>query len=72
MLEVLFIGTLKNPVKNIWVIEFGIIACVMIFSLALIAGSIRDIPFFWQLIDCSFGAIGLVPLIICYLKIKNL
>lgn len=72
MLAVLFIGPLKNPVKNIWVIEFGIIACIMIFPLAFIAGPIRGIPFFWQLIDCSFGVIGLVPLLICYRKIKNL
>jgi len=72
MLAVLFIGPLKNPEKNIWVIEFGIIACVMIFPLAFIAGPIRGIPFFWQLIDCSFGVIGLIPLIICYRKIKNL
>ncbi len=72
MLAVLFIGPLKNPVKNIWIIEFGIIACIMVFPLAFIAGPIRGIPFFWQLIDCSFGAIGLIPLVICYRKIKKL
>lgn len=72
VIAVAFIGPLKDPVKNIWVIQFGRIACVMIFPLAFIAGPIRHIPFFWQLIDCSFGVIGLIPLTICLRKIKKL
>ena len=72
MIAVLFIGPLKDPVKNIWVIEFGMIACISIFPLALIAGPIRHIPFFWRLIDCSFGFIGIIPLAICRKHIKSL
>jgi hypothetical protein len=67
-----FIGPLKDPLKNIWVIQFGMIACIMVFPLALIPGPIRHIPFFWQMIDCSFGAIGLIPLLFCYKRIKQL
>ncbi|HWD87045.1 MAG TPA: hypothetical protein VG367_02890 [Mucilaginibacter sp.] len=66
VLAVLFIGPLKDPVRNIWVIQFGMIACIGIFPLAFIAGSIRGIPFFWLLIDCSFGVVGFVPLYISY------
>ncbi|RVT98512.1 hypothetical protein EOD41_17145 [Mucilaginibacter limnophilus] len=66
MLAVLFIGPYREPVKNIWVLQFGMIACLAIFPLAFIAGNIRGIPFFWQLIDCSFGAIGIIPLYISY------
>jgi len=62
MLAILFIGILKDPVKNIWVIEFGMLACVLIIPLAFIAGLIRHIPFFWRLIDCSFGVFGIIPL----------
>jgi len=72
MLAVLFIGPLRDPVKNIWVIQFGMIACVAIFPLAFIAGSIRSIPIFWQLIDCSFGAIGIIPLYLSYKTIQKL
>jgi hypothetical protein len=43
-----------------------------IWILAFIAGHTREIPFYWQLIDCSFGIIGLVPFTICYRKIKKL
>jgi hypothetical protein len=72
VIAVAFIGPLKDPVKNIWVIQFGMIACIMVFPLAFIAGPIRGIPFYWQLIDCSFGVIGLIPLYICHKKIKAL
>lgn len=69
VIAVSFIGPFKDPVRNKWVIQFGMIACCMIFPLAFIAGYVRQIPFYWQLIDCSFGVIGLVPLYICYNKI---
>jgi hypothetical protein len=63
-IAVAFLGPLRDPVKNIWVIEFGMIACIMVIPLALICGPIRGIPFFWQLIDCSFGVFGFIPLAI--------
>jgi hypothetical protein len=72
VIAVAFIGPLKDPVKNIWVIQFGMIACIMIIPLALIAGPIRNIPFYWRLIDCSFGIIGIIPLYLCYQYIKRL
>jgi len=72
ILAILFIGPYRNPVKNIWVIEFGLIACVLIFPLAFIAGPFRGIPIGWRLIDCSFGVFGFVPLWICYRKTKAL
>ncbi|HTM91109.1 MAG TPA: hypothetical protein VL095_01730 [Flavisolibacter sp.] len=72
ILAILFIGPYRDPVKNIWVIEFGLIACVLIFPLAFIAGSFRGIPIGWRLIDCSFGLFGFLPLWICYSKTKQL
>ena len=42
--------------------EFGMIACLLVIPLALICGPLRGIPFYWQLLDCSFGVIGLIPL----------
>jgi hypothetical protein len=72
MLAILFIGPLINPVKNKWVIQFGIIACLSIFPLAFIAGSVRHIPLFWQFIDCSFGVFGCVPLFVALRDIQLL
>ena len=72
VLAILFIGPLRDPVRNKWVIEFGMIACLLIIPFALVAGHFRGIPFWWRLVDCSFGIAGLVPLIICYRKINRL
>ena len=72
VIAVAFIGPYRDPIKNIWVIQFGMIASVMVFPLAFIAGNIRGIPFFWQLIDCSFGAFGFLLLYFIYRKIKKL
>jgi hypothetical protein len=69
VIAVAFVGPLRDPVRNKWVIEFGMIACIMVFPLAFIAGAVRGIPVYWRLIDCSFGIIGIVPLGICYKKI---
>ena len=72
VIAVAFIGPLRDPVRNIWVIQFGIIACLMVFPLALIAGPIRHIPFYWQLIDCSFGVFGAVPLLLVHRMTRQL
>jgi hypothetical protein len=72
VIAVAFIGPYKDPVRNKWVIQFGRIACIMIIPFALIAGGIRSIPFWWQLIDCSFGILALWPLSKCYSLINKL
>lgn len=72
VVAVAFLGVLKDPVRNKWIIQFGRIACCLIFPLAFIAGHIRGIPFYWQLIDCSFGMVGLIPLSYCYYEIEVL
>jgi len=72
VIALVFIGPLRDPVTNKWIIKSGMIACVLIFPLAFIAWAIRGIPIYWRLIDCSFGIVGLIPLGICYRKIRLL
>ena len=72
VIAIAFYGVWKDPLKNKWIIQFGRIACCLIIPLAFIAGNVREIPFYWQLIDCSFGIIGLIPLTIVYHKIDTL
>ena len=72
VMAIAFIGPLRHPVKNIWVIEFGMIACVLVIPFALTMGSLRAIPFGWQLIDCSFGVFGILPLLLCRKYIHEL
>jgi hypothetical protein len=64
MMAILFIGPYKDPVRNKWVIQWGIISCIAILPLAFIAGPIRQIPWFHILIDCAFGLFGIIPLLI--------
>lgn len=72
IIAIAFIGPLRNPVRNIWVLQFGMIACVLIIPLAFIAGPIRHIPIGWSFIDCSFGIVGIIPLYLCYRYTKKL
>ena len=71
VLAVAFIGPLRDPVKNVWVIEFGMIACGLVVPFALCMGGVRGIPFYWRVIDCSFGVLGILPLWFCYREVKR-
>ncbi|MEU9864785.1 hypothetical protein AB0D99_28300 [Streptomyces sp. NPDC047971] len=72
VIAVAFYGPYRDPVRNIWVIEFGMIACAGIIPLALICGPIRGIPFWWSVIDMSFGVFGVIPLLVVRRMIKRL
>jgi hypothetical protein len=71
-IAIAFIGPWRDPVRNAWVVEFGLIACALVVPFALVAGAIRGIPLAWRLIDCSFGAIGGLTLLICRRSIARL
>lgn len=58
-----FIGLYRDPVRNKWLVSWAMICCISVIPLALICGAIRQIPFFWQLIDIAFGVFGMIPLI---------
>ena len=60
-----FIGAWRDPVRNKWLFTFGLLNCAAVVPFAIIAGGARDIPFYWRLIDCSFGVFGAIPLWIC-------
>lgn len=64
-IAVFFLGAIRNPVQNVWVIEAGLITCILVLPLALICGPVRGIPWGWRLIDCSFGFLGCIPLLYC-------
>jgi hypothetical protein len=65
VIAVAFIGAWRDPVRNRWVFEFGLIACALVIPYALLFGAFRGIPLWWRLIDCSFGVLGAIPLWIC-------
>jgi hypothetical protein len=72
VIAIAFWGTIRDPVRNIWVVQFGMIACLAVVPLALIAGPVRGIPWGWRFIDISFGVFGVVPLLFAYRGIRRL
>lgn len=72
ILAILFIGPYRDPVKNIWVVQFGLIACLLILPFAFVAGNARGIPIGWSCIDCSFGVFGFLLLYRINVLIKKL
>jgi len=65
VIAVFFIGPFIDPLRNVWVLHAGLIACALVVPLALICGAVRQIPIGWRLVDCSFGIIGAIPLCYC-------
>jgi hypothetical protein len=65
VIAIAFIGAWCDPVRNRWLFDFGLIACALVIPYALIFGAWRGIPFWWRLIDCSFGVFGFIPLWLC-------
>lgn len=57
-----FVWAWREPVRNRWLFDFGLIACALVIPWALTFGALRAIPWWWRLIDCSFGFSGAVPL----------
>jgi len=65
MIALAFVGALRDPIRNRWLFDFGLIACVVLVPYAFVFGAIRGIPFWWRLIDCSFGVFACIPLWMC-------
>ena len=64
-IAVVFIGALRDPIRNRWLYQFGMIACAAVPVWAFVFGPIRVIPLWWRLIDALFGVIGFVPMWLC-------
>jgi hypothetical protein len=61
-----FIGALRDPVRNRWLYQFGMIACALVPVWALLFGHLRGIPGWWRVIDAAFGIAGFVPMWLCH------
>ena len=65
MIALVFVGALRDPVRNRWLFDFGLMACGLVIPFAIVFGELRGIPVWWRLIDCSFGVVGFMPLWFC-------
>jgi len=67
-----FIGPYRDPVRNKWVIEWGLWCCLLVLPLAFLWAPVRAIPFFWRCVDASFGVFGAAPLWLILKRINRM
>ena len=72
MIALFFILPYRDPRRYEGVLKMGIVASLLVIPLAFICGPIRGIPFYWRLIDCSFGLLCLPFLIFALRKVREL
>lgn len=71
VLAILFAGAIKDPVRNIWVVQCGLIMCVLVPVLAGICIPLRGLPLRWFWIDSAFAPAAGLPLWIALRDIKR-
>jgi len=62
MLAILFAGAIRDPARNVWVIQCGLIMCASIPILAGVCIPIRGLPSWWFFIDFAFAPAAAIPL----------
>lgn len=72
VIAIAFIGAWRDPVRNRWVIDWGLWCCALVVVLAFAWAPVRGIPFFWRCVDASFGVFGAWPLLRVRALIKRM
>lgn len=67
-----FFGAVRDPVRNRWLYQFGIMACAAVPIWALVFGHLRGIPGWWRMIDAAFGVVGFIPMWLCHRWVSRL
>ena len=62
VLAILFAGAIRDPVRNKWIVQCGLIMCALIPVLAGICIPIRGLPLRWFWIDFAFAPAAGIPL----------
>lgn len=71
VLAILFAGAIRDPVRNVWVVQFGLICCALVPVLAAIFVPIRGLPWFWVGIDFAFAPGAALPLWVALRDIRR-
>jgi hypothetical protein len=72
IIALFFVPVYFDPARYRANLTVGMWACILVIPLALICGPIRGIPFYWQLIDCSFGFFCIFPMLYALRLVKRL
>jgi len=71
MLAILFAGAIRDPVRNVWIVQCGLIMCALVPVLAGICIPLRGMPLVWFWIDFAFAPAAALPLWIALRDIKR-
>jgi len=72
VLAILFLGAARDPVRNKWIVECGLIMCALIPFLAGICIPLREIPWWWFFMDFAFTPLAAIPLFIALKDIRRI
>jgi len=72
LIAIAFIGPLKDPVKNEWVITWGMIISALSVLMALFGERLRGVPFWWSCIDAAIAILSFIIFWLCYKWIQQL
>jgi hypothetical protein len=59
LFAILFLGALRDPARNLWVVKFGVISSALVVPAALLFGWMRGAPMMHRFVDASFGVVSL-------------
>lgn len=71
VLAILFSGAIRDPVRNVWIVQCGLIMCALVPVLAMICIPIRGLPLCWFWIDFAFAPAAALPLWIALRDIRR-
>lgn len=71
VLAILFAGAARDPVRNIWIVQCGLIMCALVPVLAAICIPLRGLPWCWFFFDFAFAPAAAVPLWIALRDIRR-
>lgn len=71
VLAILFAGAMRDPLRNIWIVQCGLIMCALVPVLAGICIPIRGIPMIWFWIDFAFAPAAAIPLFVALRDIRH-
>jgi len=71
VLAIMFAGAIRDPVRNVWIVQCGLIMCALVPVLAGICIPIRELPLVWFWIDFTFAPAAALPLWIALRNIRR-
>ncbi len=71
VLAILFYGARRDPVRNVWIVQCGLIMCALVPVLAAVCVPLRGLPLRWFWVDTAFAPAAALPLWIALLDIRR-